>query len=62
MDGLSLSTEHYKHLDWRLDLEVGSRLLHQQVRPVFMLRLDTEANTPGACIIVSLCSIVNVNR
>jgi hypothetical protein len=42
MEGLSMSLPEYKHLDWRLDVEMGSRTLHRQVQPTFVLRLDTE--------------------
>mmetsp|Transcript_6222 Transcript_6222/g.11796 ORF Transcript_6222/g.11796 Transcript_6222/m.11796 type:complete len:83 (-) Transcript_6222:88-336(-) len=32
----------FRHLDWRLDMEVGTRTLHHQVNPQFIFRLDTQ--------------------
>ena len=41
------SVPAYSHLDWRLDVEVASRTQHRQVRPTFLLRLDTESGGAG---------------
>lgn len=35
----------YKHLDWRLEVVVASRYVHDRFEPTFTLRLDTV--TPG---------------
>ena len=33
----------YRHLDWRVDVEVARRTVAQDASPKFMLRLDTTA-------------------
>ena len=38
----------YKHLDWRLDMEISKRTLHSRMQPHFMLQLDTlDAGSSG---------------
>jgi hypothetical protein len=38
----------YKHLDWRLDVEISKRTLHSRMEPHFMLQLDTlDAGSSG---------------
>ena len=38
----------YKHLDWRLDMEISKRTLHSRMEPHFMLQLDTlDAGSSG---------------
>ena len=41
LDTVDMALPEFQHLDWRLDVEVGSRLVHQTIKPSFMLRLDT---------------------
>jgi len=36
----SMSLPEYRHLDWRVDVEIGSRTVSQDAKPKFMLRLD----------------------
>lgn len=36
----SMSLPEYRHLDWRVDVEIGRRTLMQEAKPQFMLRLD----------------------
>eukprot|EP00937_MAST-01D_sp_MAST-1D-sp2_P001292 g1292.t1 len=43
-----MGLKSYAHLDWRLDVEVASRTVHRQVRPTFLLRLDTEGGGEAA--------------
>lgn len=38
----SLTLPHYHNLEWRVDVEIGSRLLRQQTRPMIVLQLDTK--------------------
>ena len=40
---MEMGLREYRHLDWRLDIEMASRSQHQQCEPTFMLRLDTQA-------------------
>jgi hypothetical protein len=36
----SMSLPEYRHLDWRVDVEIGRRTVAQDAKPQFMLRLD----------------------
>ena len=38
----SLQLPHYVNLDWRLDVQLGSRALRQQFEPTLMLELETQ--------------------
>jgi hypothetical protein len=38
-----LTTPHYKDLEWRLDVQVASRSVRQQVKPTYLLKLHTHA-------------------
>jgi len=38
---LSMDLPHYSDLEWRLDIQLSSRALRNQISPVFLLRLDT---------------------
>eukprot|EP00466_Bigelowiella_natans_P003722 jgi/Bigna1/91801/estExt_fgenesh1_pg.C_1200033 len=33
---------HYKSLNWRLELEMSSRSLHHEIRPSFLLEIETD--------------------
>lgn len=37
----SFRPPHYTDLEWRLDIELGSRTLHRQTNPVWLLKLHT---------------------
>ena len=37
----TIDTSRYQSLDWRLDIQVGSRSLHHRVDPVFLCELQT---------------------
>jgi len=41
---LSLDLPHYANLEWRLDIQLASRCLRNQINPVFIVRLDTNEN------------------
>jgi hypothetical protein len=43
----SLQLPHYVNLDWRLDVQLGSRALRQQFEPTLMLELETQK--PSTC-------------
>lgn len=38
------SLPHYQDLQWRLDVQVSSRALRRQVKPLFLIKLHTETN------------------
>lgn len=38
---LSFKLPHYHNLEWRLDVQLGSRLVRNQVQPVLMVELET---------------------
>lgn len=38
---LSLRLPHYHNLEWRLDVQLSSRMLRNQVSPVLLLELET---------------------
>ena len=42
MGELSFDVPHYVDLQWRLDVLLASRSLRNQVKPVFLLQLDTK--------------------
>jgi len=46
LSALSLQLPHYYDLDWRLDIQLASRCLRAQAKPVFLLQLHT--TIPGA--------------
>jgi hypothetical protein len=50
----SLQLPHYVNLDWRLDVQLGSRALRQQFEPTLMLELETQkpstANFDGGSV------------
>eukprot|EP00462_Mataza_sp_D1_P018188 CAMPEP_0175140916 /NCGR_PEP_ID=MMETSP0087-20121206/11789_1 /TAXON_ID=136419 /ORGANISM="Unknown Unknown, Strain D1" /LENGTH=170 /DNA_ID=CAMNT_0016424221 /DNA_START=126 /DNA_END=638 /DNA_ORIENTATION=- len=39
---LDMKLEHYHNLDWRLDIELGSRCLRNHAKPSFVLELETK--------------------
>jgi len=39
---VTLSQNTYHSVDWRLDVEVGSRALRNEIKPFFVLALETE--------------------
>jgi len=41
---ISFDLPHYQNLDWRLDIQLSSRCLRNQITPLFTLRLDTIEN------------------
>ncbi|XP_062306270.1 COMM domain-containing protein 2 isoform X1 [Osmerus eperlanus] len=44
LNQLSPSLPHYDNLEWRLDVQLASRALRQQVKPVVTLKLHLEDN------------------
>ncbi|XP_067085934.1 COMM domain-containing protein 2 [Osmerus mordax] len=44
LNQLSPSLPHYENLEWRLDVQLASRALRQQVKPVVTLKLHLEDN------------------
>eukprot|EP00823_Brevimastigomonas_motovehiculus_P004559 TRINITY_DN3020_c0_g1_i1.p1 TRINITY_DN3020_c0_g1~~TRINITY_DN3020_c0_g1_i1.p1 ORF type:complete len:251 (+),score=69.17 TRINITY_DN3020_c0_g1_i1:57-755(+) len=52
---LSMKLKHYTDLDWRLDVQLASRCLRQQVTPSFLLQLHT-SNADAASISASSSS------
>lgn len=38
---LTFELPHYADLDWRLDLQLSSRCMHEQLQPLYILKLDT---------------------
>lgn len=43
---LSFSIPHYQSLEWRLDIQVGSRTEHRQMKSVYTLQLETMSAEP----------------
>jgi len=41
LSDLSFELPHYINLDWRLDIKLASRCMHDQVQPTFIFKLDT---------------------
>eukprot|EP01090_Pellita_catalonica_P022040 TRINITY_DN8421_c0_g1_i1.p1 TRINITY_DN8421_c0_g1~~TRINITY_DN8421_c0_g1_i1.p1 ORF type:complete len:201 (+),score=36.86 TRINITY_DN8421_c0_g1_i1:8-610(+) len=41
LSSLSFSLPKYKNMEWRFDMQIASRSLHNNVEPVFTLRFDT---------------------
>jgi len=41
---LSVGLPHYRNLDWRLEVQLASRTLHNQLEPTFTLCFHTEEN------------------
>lgn len=39
---VSFALPHFSGLEWRLDVELGSRCMRNQVTPMFLLKIDTE--------------------
>jgi len=48
LSDLSMRLPHYHNLDWRLDIQVSSRCLRNQVKPVFVLELETHSSAGPA--------------
>lgn len=44
---LIMAQPEYHHVDWRLDVELGSRMLRRRVEPSLVLRLDTKETDRG---------------
>jgi hypothetical protein len=44
----SMQLPSYADLDWRLDVEVSSRALREQIKPMFLLELQTSAGGSAA--------------
>ncbi|KAL3663199.1 hypothetical protein V7S43_011609 [Phytophthora oleae] len=41
---------HYRNLEWRIDLELGTRFHRNKPKPIVTLRLDTSTQTSGATV------------
>lgn len=55
-NAFSMSLPEYRHLDWRVDVEVGRRTVAQDAAPKFMLRLDVGSGGSGPAKSVHLQS------
>lgn len=49
---LSLHLEHYHNIDWRLDITLASRAMRHQMKPNFLLELQTKDAEDGKFILI----------
>jgi len=48
LDSMDIQLHAYKNLEWRLDVQVASRALRQQMEPIIVMKLDVEGQTPNS--------------
>jgi hypothetical protein len=44
LSNFTLGLPYFRDMDWRLDIELASRSLHKQAKPVFVMKLNTIQN------------------
>jgi len=47
LQDLKLEYPHYQNMQWRLDIQVGSKSVHNTTEPAFLMRIDTDESHSG---------------
>lgn len=57
-----MKVEHYLNVDWRLDIQLGSRCLRNHVKPTFVLQLETTTADNKSKIAGLECDYANMKH